>query len=249
MYRIGNKVKIAKEIIKHFPKHSIYIEPFFGIGGVYFNKHLARKNILNDMDEDIQNLFMLTMEEKQMLFETLDITPITTSTFEYLKLNKFECKIMQAVRFIYLSSFSLFGAGTTMMIGNIVRKETVLKRAKEILKHQHIQKAQFTSKDFREFFSALSIHHHTKNSVFVYNDPPYVGLNSRKYNFSRWNRKDFEDLLCLNVQKGFKFAISEFESPYIKSKAEEYGLRIIDICTRKNVRTTSKEILIVNYKI
>jgi len=247
MYRIGNKASIAKEIVKHFPKHSIYVEPFFGIGGIYFNKDLVRKNILNDLDADIHNLFMLTVQEKNLLFETLDITPITTATFEYLKSARFECKIMQAVRFIYLSSFSLFGAGTTMMVGNIVRKETVVQKAKEILQHEHIQRAQFTSKDFREFFSTLSIHHHTKNSVFIYNDPPYVGLNSKKYNFSRWNRKDFEDLLSLNLQKGFKFAISEFENPYIRSKAEEQGLNIIDICTRKNVRTKSREILITNY--
>ena len=36
--RLGNKKKIAKEIQKYFPEHKIYIEPFFGAGGMFFNK-------------------------------------------------------------------------------------------------------------------------------------------------------------------------------------------------------------------
>jgi DNA adenine methylase len=247
MYRLGNKASIAEDVIKHFPKHSIYVEPFFGIGGIYFNKELVRRNILNDLDADIHNLFMLTTEEKKLLFETLDITPIATATFEYLKETRFECKVMRALRFIYLSSFSLFGAGGTMMIGNIVRKTTVIEKTKELLKHRHIKRAQFTTKDFREFFSSLSIHNHSRNSTFVYNDPPYLGLSSGKYGLPMWNKKDFDDLLQLNLKARFKFAVSEFENSYVKSKAEEFGLRIIDVCTRKNVRTKSKEILIVNY--
>ena len=42
--RKGAKTKIAKDIQKHFPKHSAYIEPFFGAGGMYFNKPKAKYN-------------------------------------------------------------------------------------------------------------------------------------------------------------------------------------------------------------
>ena len=40
--RLGNKKKIAKEIQKYFPEHKIYIEPFFGAGGMFFNKPKAK---------------------------------------------------------------------------------------------------------------------------------------------------------------------------------------------------------------
>ena len=36
--RLGNKKLIAEKIICHFPPHEIYIEPFFGAGGMFFNK-------------------------------------------------------------------------------------------------------------------------------------------------------------------------------------------------------------------
>jgi DNA adenine methylase len=46
--RLGNKSKIASEIYRHFPPHRTYVEPFFGAGGMFFNKPKAKYNILND---------------------------------------------------------------------------------------------------------------------------------------------------------------------------------------------------------
>ena len=46
--RLGNKSLIAKKIQTHFPKHDIYMEPFFGAGGMYFNKPKAKFNYINE---------------------------------------------------------------------------------------------------------------------------------------------------------------------------------------------------------
>ena len=54
--RIGNKNNIAKEIEKHFPIHKIYVEPFFGAGGMFFNKQRVGNNLLNDIDSEVFNL-------------------------------------------------------------------------------------------------------------------------------------------------------------------------------------------------
>ena len=53
--RRGNKSKLAEKIIENFPPHEIYIEPFFGAGGLFFNKPLAKFNILNDLDKNVIN--------------------------------------------------------------------------------------------------------------------------------------------------------------------------------------------------
>ena len=59
--RLGNKKKIAKEIQKYFPPHKIYIEPFFGAGGMFFNKPKAKYNIVNDLDSDAVSYTHLTL--------------------------------------------------------------------------------------------------------------------------------------------------------------------------------------------
>ena len=50
--RLGNKQAIAQDIIKYFPEHKIYIEPFFGAGGMFFNKPKAKYNIVNDLENE-----------------------------------------------------------------------------------------------------------------------------------------------------------------------------------------------------
>ena len=37
--RIGNKTKIANLIYSFFPKHTTYVEPFFGAGGLFLISH------------------------------------------------------------------------------------------------------------------------------------------------------------------------------------------------------------------
>ena len=55
--RRGNKKEIASLIQKHFPPHKIYIELFFGAGGMFFNKPVVRYNFINDIDNDVFNLW------------------------------------------------------------------------------------------------------------------------------------------------------------------------------------------------
>ena len=50
--RLGNKRRLASKIITYIPNHTLYIELFFGAGGLFFNKKpIAPHNILNDLDD------------------------------------------------------------------------------------------------------------------------------------------------------------------------------------------------------
>ena len=73
--RLGNKKKIAVEIQKYFPPHKIYIEPFFGAGGMFFNKPKAETNILNDLDSDVFNLFNIITNNGNEFLEHFKVTP------------------------------------------------------------------------------------------------------------------------------------------------------------------------------
>jgi DNA adenine methylase len=55
--RLGNKEKLAEKIYSTFPKHNVYLEPFFGTGSMYFLKPRAMHNIVNDIDDDVFNLW------------------------------------------------------------------------------------------------------------------------------------------------------------------------------------------------
>src|SRR5210317_234248 len=103
--RLGNKSKIALKIQKHFPRHDIYMEPFFGAGGMFFNKPKSKYNFINDLDDDVYNLFRQLIDNKEELVEMLTKTPITERQFkEWGKGKKEQSNLMDAVRFLIISN-------------------------------------------------------------------------------------------------------------------------------------------------
>ena len=58
----GGKFTISKKILKYIPKHERYFEPFFGGGSMFFRKKKAGWNILNDVDNDLVNLYICVLE-------------------------------------------------------------------------------------------------------------------------------------------------------------------------------------------
>ena len=71
LVRPGNKSRLAESIYKTFPKHHVYLEPFFGAGGLYFNKPQAMHNIVNDIDDDVFNLWSVYTKQYDKLLEAV----------------------------------------------------------------------------------------------------------------------------------------------------------------------------------
>lgn len=53
----GSKYKSADWIIRQFPEHHSYLEPFFGSGAILFNKERSDIETINDLDGEVINLF------------------------------------------------------------------------------------------------------------------------------------------------------------------------------------------------
>ena len=72
---------MAEKIYRYFPPHDLYIELFFGAGGMFFNKPPAIYNIVNDLDEDVYNLYQIIHYRTDDLIEAWNNTPICTLHF------------------------------------------------------------------------------------------------------------------------------------------------------------------------
>jgi DNA adenine methylase len=125
--RLGNKKKIAKEIQKYFPEHKIYIEPFFGAGGMFFNKPKAKYNIVNDLDSDVFNLFQVVMNQKEELEKAFYMMPIHLDLLNYWKQNKETEPIKKALRFLFLSNLTFMGSGSVIKYGTENPKNIIYK--------------------------------------------------------------------------------------------------------------------------
>ena len=247
--RLGNKKIIAHKIIPHFPDHKIFVEPFFGAGGMFFNKPKSLYNIVNDIDSDVFNLFQVVMNQKEELEQAFYIMPIHSDLLDYWKENKEDEPIRKALRFLFLSNFTYLGKQDTLRTNPDNSKRILYEKISQT--HNFIFDVQFYNKDFRKFLSSLSLDSEKRilsNDTFIYADPPYLKTVDTYSDSETWNETDSSDLFNCLQETNCKFAMSEFDNPFILEQAKERGLNVIIIGERQNLKNVRTEILVTNYK-
>ena len=252
--RLGNKQAIASEIQKYFPKHRFYVEPFFGAGGMFFNKPKAKYNILNDLDSDVCNLFQVVMNNKNDLKKQFISMPVHSDLLDYWKKNEESDPIKKALRFLFISNFTLNGTGSAIrhQVSSGAGGVKDFKDGFEIKienTFNALYDCNFTNFDFRKFLSKLGFQNdgrNDENKTFIYCDPPYLGTNDNYSN--SFTKHDSIDLFDTLQATKCKFAMSEFDNEFILNQAKERGLNVIIIGERKNLKNRKTEILITNYE-
>lgn len=81
----GSKWSIAEWIISHFPEgyeKMVYLEPFLGSGAVFFNKRPGAVETINDLDDDVVNLFQILRERPEDLKKALWLTPNSREEYD-----------------------------------------------------------------------------------------------------------------------------------------------------------------------
>lgn len=246
LLRLGNKKRIAHKIIPHFPPHKIYIEPFFGAGGMYFNKPKAKYNIVNDLDSDVFNLFQVVMNRREELEKAFYLMPIHSDLLEYWKANREEEPIRKALRFLLLSNFTYLGKGTTISLSTSDAEFTIIKllnKTKELLFG-----CRFDNSDYKDFLNSIAFRGREldKTYAFIYCDPPY--LNTGNNYSDGFTPEQTSDLFQTLIETGCKFAVSEFDNPFVLDLAKQHNLEVITIGERSNLKNRRTEVLIVNYE-
>ena len=246
--RLGNKKKLMPELIKHFPPHKIWIEPFFGSGSAFFYKPKAKYNIVNDLDSDVFNLFNVVMNQKEELEKAFNIMPIHNDLLQHWKKNEETDPIKKALRFLFLSNLTFMGTGEAMRY--TATKQEYPQNFKNYLEstQDKLFDVHFNNTDCDKFIRDISFQTDGRNDeekTLIYCDPPYLGTND---NYSdSFTEEQSETLFNTLEAKGCKFAMSEFDHPFILEQAKQRNLNVIIIGERQNLKNRRTEILVTNY--
>jgi len=258
----GGKFYARKLILEHVPEHTSYCEPLAGGASIFFAKPKVSKNILNDLDEDLINVFITIRDNPKGLIDFLEGLPAKKELHPYYK-NEFEPKndLERAGRWYYLNRISYsgimkkencywgYGDKYSMRPENWPRNIERTSRK--------LQGVELYCKDFEEIIDS------SNEGSFLFIDPPYFNRDQDKFYNHTFQMEDhvrLKDVLRRNNNRiSFLLTydnIEEIKEMYdwateIHDKEWNYCINRTDDqknhVKRKGNRYKGKEIFILNY--
>jgi DNA adenine methylase len=175
----GGKWRLAPWIISQFPCHKKYVEPYGGGGSVLLRKSPSFKEVYNDLNGEIVNLFRQARDNGDALYRAVSLTPYSRKEFELSFDPCPDDPLEQARRTIIRS---LFGFGTfgvsRKTVKDDVNRLTGYSGATEkwasypsALK-KIVNRLRCVNLENRDALEVIEIHDSPETLFYV--DPPYV---------------------------------------------------------------------------
>lgn len=264
---VGGKRQLIPEIEKYIPAHySTYYEPFLGGGALLF--HLQpKKAVVNDVNEELINLYQVIKDNVDELVEDLKKHKNEPDYFYHIRaldrdLEKYQSltPVERASRIHYLNKTCFNGLFRVNSQGqfntpfgryknpNIVNEEN-LRAVSEYFNRANIR---FRCCDFEEAIKWA------RKGSFIYFDPPYDPVSDTssftgydKGGFDRGEQKRLKELCDRLNDRGIKFLLSNSATDFILELYNDYTIEIVQakrsINSKANKRGEVDEVLVMNY--
>lgn len=255
---VGGKARLVNKLLPLIPEHKGYAEVFGGAGWLLFAKEPAKWEILNDLDNNLMNLWNVIKKYPDKFIKSFDYTLVSRDLFnqykEKYKNNDYKDEIEQAHILYYLLKAGVgaslpdgggcgFGAAKDKSRLRISKIPDDINNAYERLKTVTIECA-----DFRRIFKTYD-----SKDTFFYIDPPYRNTTRSSYPVGDFTDDDYIALanICRDLNGKFLLTINNdnfikniFKDFYIINHEVYYG-----ICKTDNGRRSFDELIITNYNI
>lgn len=111
---IGGKRVLASRLVDMISAvpHDLYVEPFVGMGGVFFRRdHRPKSEVINDISADVSNLFRILQRHYQQFLDVLKWQVASRAEFERLMQVEPDTltDLERAARFIYVQRLGFGG--------------------------------------------------------------------------------------------------------------------------------------------
>ena len=255
----GGKKRIAKWILQFIPQHSIYCEPFFGGGAVFFTKSPSYLEVINDKNAMLINFYQQIQENFDIMASKIQVA--LHSEFQYYQAEKIyhgqlpADNIEKAVAtfIVFNQSWNAsaragwkFDQGSGGSHAGIVFAHARRNFCPWIKKR--LQYVQISCRDALQV-----IRDRDSVDTFFYLDPPYPDTNQGHYSGYSW--ENLEELLTLLQTIRGKFALSNYPSSLISKFSAENNWQLKTLSMKKDSNmasikgSTKTEILLMNYQI
>ena len=252
----GGKQQLSKLIVSLIPKHTLYCEPFFGGGAIFFAKEPSQVEVINDTNGEVVNFYRVLRVNFAELTEQVKATLHSRHQHNRALVIYKHPDLFTDVHRAWAVWVLAHQGFSSKLNGTWGYDRTENKTTKQV----HNKKSSFTENFAKrleqaqiECADALKvIQTRDSEDSFFYCDPPY--FNSHKGHYKNYNVDDFEKLLMLlSCIKG-KFLLSSYPSPLLEKYIKRNKWFAKTVSMPFSVGTTKtkgikREVLTANYPL
>lgn len=226
--RIGSKYLMADIIIKHFPEHLVYVEPFIGSGGVYWKKEPSNAEVINDLDKTLIRDYKLVQKAPLNLDNyPQNINSLTKmKAFIKIKHKTKPDKLTDAI-IRRCGGFS----GTYVEVPKYLYKSNnPFNKLQNIAEYRHRMKNTIIkNQDYKRVISDYD-----SSDTLFYLDPPYIDSSKGLYEEFDIDYEEMANILK-NIQG--KFILSINKTPYIMKVFKDFKIIKTPLKTRAHAKS------------
>lgn len=228
---IGGKRNLARRLTAQIEAtpHTLYIEPFVGMGGVFFRRRLRpRCEIINDLSGDVANLFRCMRSHPGALVELVSLQLQARADFDrHMREDSTTLTDLQrAARFVYLQRTAFGGKVSGRSFG--VRTDGPSRfRASEVGADLIGAARRLEGVTIEQLPWADCIARYDRAGALFYIDPPYFGCET-DYGADLFGRGEFAAMAeQLGRLKG-RFILSLNDRPEVREIFAPFDIEAVD---------------------
>lgn len=247
----GSKWNLASKIVELLPEHKSYLEPYFGSGAVLFTKNPSAIETVNDLNDDVVNLFEIVRDRPQELIDRLFWTPYSRKVydraFERIPADDVDKALMFIIKSVMSHGFrTIEKSGWKNDINGRERAYAVKhwKDLPEIVQAMtlRLKQVQIESRPALDLIQRFD-----KSDVCMYVDPPYVlSTRTRKQYSFEMEDSDHEALLDTLNHSQAKILLSGYDSELYRDRLTNWERLEFDATAEKGLKRT--EVLWLNFE-
>ena len=254
----GGKQQLVKPILSLIPEHSIYVEPFFGGGAVYWAKEPVKCEVVNDVNMNIVNFYEVLKHDYFALRKLVESTLHSRDTYKKAMIIYDspwlfpEYPVLRAWAFWVVTNQGFSCRIGTWGYDRDKRARTIQNKI-DAFQDDLSDRMRYTQIECNEAHKVITSR--DSEQTFFYVDPPYIDSNQGHYGgYTHEHYKRDLDVLA-NVEG--KFLLSSYPSDILSEYVAMhnwYSLTIEKPLSAGNGANTSTrnrkiEVLTANYPI
>lgn len=249
----GAKVRLASRIVSSLPPHNAWVEVFCGSAALTVAKQAVPIEVINDLDDEVVNVFQQLRENSEALCRAIALTPYARSEFLVARgserpsdplerARRFLVATMMTVNGTYGSTGAGFSFSNSYTRGG---KEARVNRGKEARVNrwynlperlarviERLRNVRIENRDARELLDMFS----NRPATLLYLDPPYFARRQHKYVIDADDESFHKELIEKCLRSRCMIFISGYDNALYHSLLVQKGG-----WTRETIRTKTRD--------